>query len=283
MADLTSAYRDMLVHVDSSAASTERLAVATRLAQIFDAHLIGLYVAALAPIHQYAEADFGPDLVEAHDRYMREAADEAERTFRTRIEAASLKSEWRRMEGNLPDLVLLNSRYVDLVILGQRDPERLDPGTSPELPEYVILDVGRPVLVIPRTGSFPSVGDRILVAWTPSRGAVRAVNDALPLLCRAKSVKVVAVNPEIGLGGHGEVPGADIALHLARHGVEAEAATIRATDKRAGVALLDEAEKFGADLIIAGAFGHSRFRELVLGGVTRRMLADARIPVLFSR
>lgn len=270
----------MLVHVDSSTASAERLEVATRLAQSFDAHLIGLYVAALAPIHQYAEADFGPDLVEAHDRYMREAAEDAERTFRSRIEAASLKSEWRRLEGNLPDLVLLNSRSVDLVILGQRDPERLDPGTSPELPEYVILDVGRPVLVIPRSGSFPTLGERILVAWTPSRGAVRAVNDALPLLCRAKSVKVVAVNPEAGLG---EVPGADIALHLARHGVQAEAAPIQATDKRAGVALLEEAERFGADLIVAGAFGHSRFRELVLGGVTRRMLADSKIPVLFSR
>jgi len=72
-------YRDMLVHVDSSAASAERLEVATRLARSFDAHLIGLYVAALAPIHQYAEADFGPDLVEAHDRYIDEAADEAER------------------------------------------------------------------------------------------------------------------------------------------------------------------------------------------------------------
>lgn len=280
MADPTAAYRDMLVHVDSSTASAERLEVATRLAQTFDAHLIGLYVAALAPIHQYAEADFGPDLVEAHDRYMREAAEDAERTFRSRIEAASLKSEWRRMEGNLPDLVLLNSRSVDLVILGQRDPERLDPGTSPELPEYVILDVGRPVLVIPRSGSFPTLGERILVAWTPSRGAVRAVNDALPLLCRAKSVKVVAVNPDAGFG---EIPGADIALHLARHGVDAVAETVQSPDKRVGVALLDEAEKFGADLIITGAFGHSRFRELVLGGVTRRLLADAKIPVLFSR
>ena len=258
MADPTAAYRDMLVHVDSSTASAERLEVATQLAQAFDAHLIGLYVAALAPIHQYAEADFGPDLVEAHDRYMREAAEDAERTFRSRIEAASLKSEWRRMEGNLPDLVLLNSRSVDLVI----------------------LDVGRPVLVIPRTGSFPTLGERILVAWTPSRGAVRAVNDALPLLCRAKSVKVVAVNPDAGFG---EIPGADIALHLARHGVDAVAETVKSPDKRVGVALLDEADKFGADLIITGAFGHSRFRELVLGGVTRRLLADAKVPVLFSR
>jgi len=276
-------YRDMLVHVDSSAASVERLDVATRLARAFDTHLIGLYVAALAPIHQYAEADFGPDLVEAHDKYMREAADEAERRFRSGIEAASVKSEWRRLEGNLPELVLLNSRYVDLVILGQRDPARLDPGTSPELPEHVILDVGRPVLIVPRTGTFPTVGERVLVAWTPSRGAVRAVNDALPLLQRAKQAKVVAVNPEIGLGGHGEVPGADIALHLARHGVNAEAAQVQTPDKRFGVALLREAENFNADLIVCGAFGHSRFRELVLGGVTRRLLNDTTIPVLFSR
>jgi len=276
-------YRDMLVHVDSSSASSERLEVAARLARTFDAHLIGLYVAALAPIHQYAEADFGPDLVEAHDKYMREAADEAERTFRSRIEAGALKSEWRRLEGNLPDLVLLNSRYVDLVVLGQRDPERLDPGTSPELPEHVILDAGRPVLIVPRAGSFPTVGARVVVAWTPSRGAVRAVNDALPILQAAKEVKILAVNPEIGLGGHGEVPGADIALHLARHGVNAEAMQIESADKRFGITIMNEAEKAGADLIVCGAFGHSRLRELVLGGVTRRLLSDAKIPVLFSR
>lgn len=276
-------YRDMLVHVDSSAASAERLVVAARLARAFDAHLIGLYVAALAPIHQYAEADFGPDLVEAHDKYMREAADEAERTFRSRIEAGALKSEWRRLEGNLPDLVLLNARYVDLVILGQRDPERLDPGTSPELPEHVILDAGRPVLVVPRSGSFPTVGERVVVAWTPSRGAVRAVNDALPILQQAREVKILAVNPEIGLSGHGEVPGADIALHLARHGVNAEAVQIDSADKRFGITILNEAAKVGADLIVCGAFGHSRLREMVLGGVTRRLLADAKIPVLFSR
>jgi nucleotide-binding universal stress UspA family protein len=276
-------YKDMLVQVDSSASSGERVDVAIKLARAFDAHLIGLYVAALAPIHQYAEADFGPDLVEAHDKYMREAADEAERKFRSGIEAASVKSEWRRMEGNLPELVLLNSRYVDLVVLGQRDPERLDPGTSPELPEHVILDVGRPVLVVPRSGSFPTVGEKVLVAWTPSRGAVRGVNDALPLLQRAKQVKVLAVNPEIGLGGHGEEPGADIALHLARHGVNAEASHVINAEKRFGITLLAEAEKFGADLIVCGAFGRSRFRELVLGGVTRRLLTEAKIPVLFSR
>jgi nucleotide-binding universal stress UspA family protein len=276
-------YKDMLVQVDSSSSSTERLDVATRLARAFDAHLIGLYVAALAPIHQYAEADFGPDLVEAHDKYMREAADEAERKFRSGIEAASVKSEWRRMEGNLPELVLLNARYVDLVVLGQRDPERLDPGTSPELPEHVLLDVGRPVLVVPRAGTFPTVGERVLVAWTPSRGAVRAVNDALPLLQRAKQVKVLAINPEVGLGGHGEIPGADVALHLARHGVKAEASQVETADKRIGITLLAEAEKFGADLIVCGAFGRSRFRELVLGGVTRRLLSEAKIPVLFSR
>jgi nucleotide-binding universal stress UspA family protein len=273
----------MLVHVDSSSASAERLEIAARLARTFDAHLIGLYVAALAPIHQYAEADFGPDLVEAHDKYMREAADQAERIFRSRIEAGALKSEWRRLEGNLPDLVLLNARYVDLVVLGQRDPERLDPGTSPELPEHVILDAGRPVLVVPRTGSFPTVGERVVVAWTPSRGAVRAINDALPILRQAKQVRILAVNPQIGLGGHGEVPGADIALHLARHGVNAEAVQVDSADKRYGITIMNEAEKAGADLIVCGAFGHSRLREMVLGGVTRRLLAEAKIPVLFSR
>ncbi|MBN8909554.1 MAG: universal stress protein, partial [Rhodospirillales bacterium] len=120
------------------------------------------------------------------------------------------------------------------------------------------------------------------VAWNASREAARAVNDALPLLEGAKLVTVVAINPRQGIGGHGDVPAADIVLHLARHGVKAEAAHTVANDISDGEALLSYAADLGVDLIVAGAYGHSRAREMVFGGVTRTLLSEMTVPVFLS-
>jgi nucleotide-binding universal stress UspA family protein len=148
----------------------------------------------------------------------------------------------------------------------------------------VILGVGRPVLVIPHSGEFPVIGERVLVAWDASRLATRAVNDALPLLESAREVVVMAVNPrtEEGERGHGEIPSADICLHLARHGVRAEAQHLYADDLGVGPLLLSRAIDEGIDLIVCGAYGHARWREIVLGGVTRHLLEHMTIPVLMS-
>jgi nucleotide-binding universal stress UspA family protein len=136
--------------------------------------------------------------------------------------------------------------------------------------------------VIPFAGDFPVIGEHVLVAWNASREATRAVADALPLLSRARAVTVLAINPRHGIGGHGDVPAADIALHLARHGVRAEAAHTIATDIPDAEALLSYAADIGADLIVAGGYGHSRARELVFGGVTRSLLKEMTVPVLLS-
>ncbi len=277
------ALKDLLVHIDSSPSCPARLDLAINLAQSHDAHLIGLYVIGLAPIHQFAEADLGPELIEAHDHYIRQAAEDAARMFASHTDRAGLAAEWRCVEGNVSDLVALNARYADFAILGQRNPERLDPGTAPELPGIIILDVGRPVLLVPHQGSFESVGKRVLVAWNASRGAARAVNDALPILQRADEVLILAVNPLSGITGHGDIPGADIALHLSRHGVNAEAQEIDVEKVSIGDMLLSRAADFEADLLVTGAFGRSRLRELVLGGVTRYLLGHMTIPVMMSR
>ena len=141
---------------------------------------------------------------------------------------------------------------------------------------------GRPVLAVPYAGDFPVVGERVLVAWNASREAARAVNDALPLLAQAKMVTVLAVNPRFGIRGHGDVPAADIALHLARHGVKAEAAHTASGDIADSQALLSYAADISADLIVAGAYGHSRAREVIFGGMTRTLLREMTVPVLFS-
>jgi nucleotide-binding universal stress UspA family protein len=276
-------YKDILVHLDSSPACPARIDVGIAFAKAFGGRLTGLYVVGLAPMHQYAEADLGPELVEAHDKYMREAAHEAERLFVERTRAAGVAAEWRQVEGALPDLVMLHARFADLVIAGQRNPERLDPGTAPELPEQLVLDVGRPVLIVPHDAAFPTVGEKILILWKTSRGAARAVNDALPFLQRAKEVCVVSINPESGITGAGDNPAADVVTHLSRHGISAQARSVKAERGTMGKTMREIAADFGADMIVMGAFGRARWREMILGGMTRNMLAKMTLPTLMSR
>jgi len=276
-------YKDILVHLDSSPSCPARIDVGISFARAFGARLTGLYVVGLAPMHQYAEADLGPELVEAHDKYMREASHEAERLFTERTRNAGVAAEWRQVEGALPDLVMLHARFADLVIAGQRNPERLDPGTAPELPEQLVLDVGRPVIIVPHTGAFPTVGEKVMILWKTSRGAARAVNDALPFLAKAKEVCVVAINPEAGISGQGDNPAADVVTHLSRHGITATARVAKAERGTMGKTMRDIAADFGADMIVMGAFGRARWREMILGGMTRNMLATMPLPILMSR
>ena len=169
------ALKDILVHIDSSPANAARLDFAIRLAQTHDAHLSAVYVVAIAPIHQYTEADLGPELIEAHDRFMRESAEEAKRQFDEKIAQAGIAAEWRQVEGAVPEMVVLNVRYADLAVVGQRVPGRLDAGAAPELPDHVVMDVGRPAIVVPYSGVPDTVGKRVLLAWNASRAAARAV------------------------------------------------------------------------------------------------------------
>jgi len=122
----------------------------------------------------------------------------------------------------------------------------------------------------------------VLVAWNASREATRAVHDALPILERADLVHVMAINPDHGRAGHGDIPGADICLHLSRHGVKAVCEHITADDLDPGEMLLSRAADEDCDLIVMGGYGHSRMRQLVLGGTTRQLLAHMTVPVLFS-
>src|SRR5262245_20615869 len=276
------AYKDLLVVVDETPSAAERIDLALRLASAFGAHLTGLYVGEAPDLRPSVLAEFPPQVLDMLSRVGRESADKAKAVFDQRVRAASagVATEWRATEGDRSEIASLHARYADLVVIGQIDPE--DPVTDPDLPERVILGSGRPAIVVPYAGNFETIGQRVMVAWNASRDAARAVNDALPLLERAASVRVVSVNPQSGPGGHGPIPGADISLHLARHGVRAEAETIVAEDVRVDDALLSHAFDVSADLIVMGAYGHSRLGEFVLGGATRHMLRQITIPVFMS-
>jgi nucleotide-binding universal stress UspA family protein len=269
-------YKTILVHVDDSARASERLELGFQLAADFDAHLVALFALDAARIPSYALAEAGPMLQQIELRRRTEAAAAAESKFRQAERRAQVNAEWRLSMGAALPAVTLSARYADLVIAAQPQPRDT---LAMELAGDFVLSAGRPVLFVPYAGRFASTCKRVLVAWNASREAARAVSDALPLLARADSVEVVAFRPRPG--DHGEVPGADIALFLARHGVKATAAR-QSAEIDIGAQILSRAADTSADLIVMGGYGHSRLRELVLGGVTRTMLEAMTVPVLMS-
>ncbi|BDG75165.1 universal stress protein [Roseomonas fluvialis] len=278
------ALNDVLVHLDSTPQAATRLAVAADVARRHQAHLTGLFVVDVSPpIMGAADAGSGAvlaGLIDAMRADAIEAAGKVEATFHEALRREGIAGEWRAPEGSTAELVSLHARYADLVVLGQADAAGAPAGAA--VLAATIFDSGRPVLVIPYAGSFASVGQRVLIGWNAGREATRAVHDALPLLAQAASVTISAVNPRIGLGAHGEQPGADIARHLARHGVTVTVEHTVAPEIGAADILLNRASELSADLLVVGAYGHSRLREFLLGGVTRSLLHQMTVPVLLS-
>lgn len=274
--------KSILVHVDDSKHRDARLAAAMALAELHDAHLTGLYVVAPPYIPTYMAAQVGAEVFEMQAKLARDAAEKARNWFEDKAQHAGIAWEWRAAEGYVATVIATHVRYADIAVLGQPAPGETEMLVTEDLAGQVILDAGRPVLLLPYAGQTHPIGTRVLVAWNGSREAARAVNDALSLLLRAETVFLVNVNPEKRSDADGEMPGADIALHLARHGVKAEAAPAYGTDIDVGDVLLSRAADLSADLIVMGAYGHSRFRELVLGGASRHILRHMTVPVLMS-
>jgi nucleotide-binding universal stress UspA family protein len=277
------AYKDLLVHVDDTRSCAARVQAAIELAVAHEAHLIGVYIVAEPSPAAFVSGYVPPDLMDTLQQHARERAEAALARF-TEVASRNQISYETRIDRVLytavADALSTNARYADLAIVGQADPDDAD-GPS-YLPEEVTLASGRPTLVIPYIGPAKTLGQRVTVAWDASREAARAVNDALPLLERAEGVDVVAVNPSDAPFGHGEEPGADIALHLARHGIEVEVQRIDARDLDVANTILSHIADRGSDLLVMGAYGHSRLRELVLGGVTRTILREMTVPVLMA-
>jgi len=282
------ALKDILVHLDGSPRSAARLALGADLARRHEAHLTGLHVIdpPVMPLFYgdpagFVDAAWVQEMITRLEATARQRAARVQQDFAERLRRDDIKGEWRLAEGVAADTVAHHARYADLAILGQSRPEDSQISTG-NVPATTMLSSGRPVLVVPYVGSFATVGGKVLVGWKAGREAAGAVNDAIPLLEKAQSVKVLAINPDRGIDGEGDLPAADIALHLARHGIKAEAAHTVAKDAPEGDVLLNEAADMGADLIVVGGYGHSRAREFFFGGVTRTLLSSMTVPVLFS-
>ena len=277
------AYRTILVHLDAGKAVGARLDIALALAQKFDAHVVGLYALTVVPAPTWAMSAAGGTLVEARAKSEAELRQGARAVWEAAVRRSGWgKTEWRSSDADVLQAMTLHARYADLLVIGQNDPGEETSGVSSDFQQRLPLLAGRPVLAVPYAREKRPVGDNVLVAWNASREATRAVTDALPMLRAAGQVHVAAFNPGRPGGAHGDVPGADIALYLSRHGVKVSVSQYQAADIDVGNDLLSRAADLDADLIVMGAYGHSRFAELMLGGVTRTLLESMTVPVLLS-
>jgi nucleotide-binding universal stress UspA family protein len=281
-------FKDILVTLAGSTATEPGVNFAVELARAHGAHLVGLSIlepldlsAYFAPGSGYMAVDVIQEIEEKHRATAQAASSKIEAKFRAACSRAGISHEWRLVEGDPGEVGVLHAHYADLAITGQIDPGKPPPGGWVRLPEQLALASGRPVLILPYAGRFDTAGQRVLLAWSRTRESARALNDALPILERASLVTVLSINPRRGEDAN-DLPGADIALHLARHGVKAEAASTVAEDIDVGNTLLSRASDMGADLIVMGCYGHSRMRELILGGATREILRHMTVPVMMS-
>jgi nucleotide-binding universal stress UspA family protein len=254
---------------------------ATSLAGAFDAHL-----AAIAFVHRPLVPGSLLDgaaagIIQAQRVAAKEAAQAAIARFEETARRNGLSAESRWLDSDyagIAGLFALIARRFDISVVAQAKPDTVGP--ERQIAEAALFESGRPVLIVPYIQKTPLKLGRMMACWDGSRSAARAIADALPILARAKTVEIFTVTGEAGKDS--ELEGSDIAHHLARHGVRVEVERQVADDIDVGSVILSRAADSSADLIVMGGYGHSRLREFVLGGATRKILASMTAPVLMS-
>lgn len=265
--------------------SVERtIAIAAELGGRFDAHVIGMFIIPAIEIYP----DIGMQMTaldyEGHRSSYLNEADGIKKKFEEEMRRQGVRNEWRIADiksSRIADGIVEHAFQSDLVIVPQ-GLEKLLSRIEADFTAHIVMESGRPVLIIPAYGDFTKIGQQVLVAWNGTRESARSVFDALPLMKDAKNVTLSWLNAKDDLINGETLPGTEMAVTLARHNIKATAQSVPTGDLPTGEALLSHANDIGADLLVMGAYGHSRLREFVFGGATRTILDSMTIPVLMS-
>jgi nucleotide-binding universal stress UspA family protein len=276
--------RDIFIPLLRSRSDAAALDAAIALGERHQAHLSALVtIEHPMPVVSdlgYVALDVDQELlVQARQSAARLVASTRERFART-----SLSTEVRSTETMLlwsEESAAMQARHADLTVLGGRDPDATGPHFALNF-KSLLLQSGRPILMVPTEARLRLPLRRVVLAWRPTREATRALHDALPLLSLDTVIDVLMIDPQVGEGSHGPQPGADIAVHLARHGYQVQVLAQPSQGQSSGNAILTHLREADADLLVMGGYGHARWREAVLGGCTRTVLEGARQPVLFA-
>lgn len=277
--------RDILLPWMHAGSERGPLRAALALAEAFDAHV---RILATVDVPMPMPTDWGGMSYDLYariheDAYARNAAlvarlRQAHAPEGARVEVRSTESIVMHPAAT----AAMHARYADLAVVPTAPVEDAQSGLALSGFGELLIHGGRPVLAVPESADIVGLPKRALIAWKPTAQAARAVHDALPLLRDADIVEVLVIDAEIDARSHGEEPGADIAAHLARHGLDVEVTTRPSMDFSVAREIVKHARRTGAQLIVAGGYGHSRLREFALGGATRELMQYTDVPILFS-
>jgi len=283
-------YKTILVHVDDGARSADRVGAAAAIARRCGAHVIGAALSGVSRfLYQAMPSEANDPTLALHLDFLRERGRDALALFDGQMAASGVPSyEGRLIDDEAGAGVSLHARAADLVVIGQAEPGQATAPLMADFPAYVVIHSGRPVLLLPYAIGPCDPGHHVLVSWDASREAARALQLAIPLMARADSVTIAVFDTRSGTRTVADASAADPVRYLARHGIDATLTVVPVEQKRGhrrhevGDALLTLASDRAADLLVMGAYGHSRFRETILGGATRTVLEGMTVPVLMA-
>lgn len=274
------AYKTILLCLTEIDRVPELIAAGRKLGAEHDAHVTGLYVIPGIQVYPNAGLAAVPDVYDGNQKHFREHRDKVRAAFEDAMKEDGLFYGFQEVEAATPLLssaVVTECRNSDLVVASATNPSE-SLGVEYDFIQRLVIGAGRPVLVLPWKSKAKLDFSEVLVGWDGGREAARAAFDAVPLLKKAKRVKIARVDE----APRGQMAGADIAVGLARHKVKVEFLTVSSDGMNAGETLLRAAQDHGTGLVVMGAYGHSRFAEFVFGGATRHVIMNLNLPVLMS-
>ena len=270
---------DVLIHLRNTGATTPAVRLGLALAERLGAWTTGIHVVAIAPAAFASPEAVALQVHEADE--MVESAKARKDWWLAELAARRLEGEWQVSQGDTVEVLCHAARWSDLVVV-ERPQLNPDAPTGWGLVSRTVFGSAAPVVVVPDSVRSECTGECIVVAWNASREAIRAIRGAMPLLARAKRVIVLEGDPVENPFGLRYLPKLDLRAWLARHDVAAEFRAFKPSAKERGAALLETAHAESADLIVMGAWGHSRITELVLGGTTRYLFQSSDLPLLVA-
>lgn len=270
-----------LTNLDNAARLTR---TACTIARKFGAHLVGLHTLQAMDIYPGMAIDIPADITASFNQSQKEEAEKIRHAFQDETVHEEFVSEWRCFKArasNAGKSITEHARCADLIIMAQPDDEhdRID---QTNIQRQVIEESGRPVLIIPKSGSFEKIGTNMLVGWSATKEAARAVHDAIPFAQNGGSANIFWVSKSESKDSYLAHTGHEMAACLDRQGVKTNVSHRLQVDLSVGDELLNEAADTGADMIVAGAYGHSRVYDFMIGATTPHLMKHMTVPVLFS-
>lgn len=278
-------YREILVHLDYTKSCEERMAAALALGARTGARVTGISLALESSVNSYLGLSISSSLDDQQKRTIADAAQKLADSFAKLAEESDVECKSKVLTcgaTKAPMLLAFEARHCDISFFGQPNPDEESAAFVESLYEGVLFRSGRPVYLVPHFGRWSVAVRNAVIAWDGSKKAARAVRDAIPLLQGRGQTSILIINPEKRPGSHGDKPGVDLAYYLSRYDIEAKVDVLSNQQISVDSVILNYLADKGADLLVMGAYNHSKLRERAFGGVTDSIVHQMTAPVLLS-